>query len=303
MPVATQNAMGESAPRPRSSIVAPALIVGVTAISFAAIFFRKAAPTHPMVSAGIRLAVAALLLSPLLFRAMAQGRVTGRLVRAGVLGGLLYGAHFGTWVTSLMLTSVAASVTLVTATPLLLAVAGLITGRDRPTRRLWMALGLALFGVLLIGGAPSHQHPDALTGDALALAGAAAMAGYLVVGRRLGEALDLWPFMAITTAVGSATMFTGAALLGVPLEAASTEALGYLVLAALLPQLVGHGLLTWSLRHTTPTTVGMATVGEPVGAAALGWVWLGESVSPLTAVGCLITLAAVALALRSRPVP
>ena len=71
------------------------------------------------------------------------------------------------------------------------------------------------------------------------------------------------------------------------------------LLAALLPQLVGHTLLTWSVRHVRPTVVGMATVGEPVGAAILASVWPGieEAIAPQLAVGCAVTLAAVLLAL------
>jgi len=274
-------------------------VTAVVAISFAAIFFRKAAPTHPMVASGIRLTTAALLLLPVAIRAWLQGRLTPRLVRAAALGGVLYGVHFGTWVTSLMLTSVAASVTLVTATPLLLAVVALFTGTDRPSRRLWTALGLAFVGVVFIGWTDLGVGSDALLGDAFALAGAAAMAGYLVVCRRLGDAMDVWPFMALATGVGGVTMLGAAALLGVPLQAASSEALLYLVLAALIPQLVGHTLLTWSLRYTTPTAVGIATVGEPVGAALLGWLWLGEAVTLPIAIGCSITLSAVVLAIRA----
>ena len=63
---------------------------------------------------------------------------------------------------------------------------------------------------------------------------------------------------------------------------------------------MGHTLLTWTLRHTGPTVVGMATVGEPVGASLLGYLVLGEAVGPWAAVGCGITLFAVVLALRAR---
>ena len=53
-------------------------------------------------------------------------------------------------------------------------------------------------------------------------------------------------------------------LIGVEFAAASIEALGYLALAAIFPQLIGHTLLTWSLRYTTPTVVGITTLG-PLG--------------------------------------
>jgi drug/metabolite transporter (DMT)-like permease len=281
----------------RARLLAPALGMAIIAISFAAIFFRKAAPTHPLVAAGLRLAVAAVLLLPLVVRAARAGRLPAAVVRAAIAAGIFYGVHFGAWVTSLTLTSVAASVTLVTATPLLLGVLALITGRDRPTRRLWVALALAGGGVTLIGWYDLSLSPAALAGDALALVGAVAMAGYLLVARGLGSAMSLWAFSGIATALGALALLGTAAALGIPIEPASAEAMGYLALAALVPQILGHNLLTWSLRYTTPTVVGIATVGEPVGATALGWIWLGEEVPPLVAAGCGITLSAVMLSL------
>ena len=277
-----------------------ALVVAVGSISFAAIFFRKADPTHPLVSAGIRLAVASLLLSPFVLQAVRGGRLPRPVLRGALLGGLFYSVHFGAWVWSLSLTTVAASVTLVTATPLLLAGVAVLTGRDRPTGRLWAALALAAVGVTIIGGTDLGTGPTALLGDGLALLGCAGMAGFLWVGRRLGPSLDVLAFAGIATGVAALLLLGLSAILGIDLRPASGEALVYLVLAALLPQLVGHNLLTWALRHTTPTVVGLATVGEPVGSTLLGLALLGEVPSVPVLAGCGVTLAAVALALTGR---
>ena len=281
-------------------LVPAALVVAVSAISFAAILFRKAEPTHPLVSAGIRLAVASLLLSPFVVRAARGARLPRPVVRCALLAGLFYAVHFGAWVWSLALTTVAASVTLVTATPLLLAGAAVVTGRDRPTGRLWGALALAAVGVTIIGGADLGTSPSALAGDGLALLGCAGMAGYLLGGRRLGRDLDVLAFTGIATGVAAVVLLGTSAALGIELRPASGEALVYLVLAALLPQIVGHSLLTWALRHTTPTVVGLATVGEPVGSTLLGLALLSEVPPVLVVVGCVVTLAAVALALSAR---
>ena len=275
-----------------------ALVVAVAAISFAAILFRKAMPTHPLVMAGTRLGVAAALLAPSVVRSARRGRMTARVWRASLVAGLIYGVHFGAWVTSLTLTTVAASVTLVTAMPILLAAFALITKRDVPEGRHFVAIALALVGVLLIGGHDlAVTGGDALLGDALALVGAAAMATYLLVVRAHGEALPVWAFSAVACAVGSVALLGTATLAGIPIVFPSTEAFLFIVLAALVPQLLGHGLMTWSLRHLRPTVVALSTVAEPVGATFLAWLWLGELVSPLVALGCAITLAAVALSL------
>lgn len=283
---------------PRSRAVPVALAVAIASISFAAIFFRLASPTHPLVVAATRLALAALVLAIPSARASIRGRVSRRTLLAGVACGILYAAHFGTWVTSLTLTSVASSVTLVTATPLLLALISIATGRDRPERRHWIAIGLATIGLGLIGGADLSLSSAALAGDALAFTGAIAMAFYLLVARSLGEDLDVLVLSGIATAVGALTLFLAALIGGVPIAFASMESLGWIAMAALVPQLVGHTLLTWSLRHASPTAVGIATVGEPVGSGVLAWIWLGERVTPAVASGCAITLTAVLFSLR-----
>ncbi len=275
--------------------VAPALAVAVLAISFAALFFKQAAPTHPLVVAGGRLCIASLLLAPFTIRGARAGRLPRAVLRSAAVCGLLYAVHFGTWVASLRLTSVAASVTLVTATPLLLAAVALVTGRDRPDRRHFVSIALALIGLGLIGGADLASG-DALLGDGLALAGAAAMAVYLLIVRRHGSELDPWAFLGVATAIGAVTLLGAALLTGAPLAFASTESFVFVLLSALVPQLVGHTLITWSLRHTRPTVVGIATVGEPVGSTVLAWWWLAEVPRAQTLLGCTVTVAAVILA-------
>ena len=277
---------------------AGALALAIASISFAAIFFRLASPTHPLVVAGTRLAIAAVILAIPTVRALRAGRLPRRVVLAAMACGVLYGVHFGTWVSSLTMTSVASSVTLVTATPLLLAILSIATGRDRPSRWHWISIGLALIGLSLIGWADLSLSREALIGDGLAFVGAIAMAFYLLIARSLGEDLDVLAFGGVATAFGALSLFAAAVIAGVPIAFASGESLLWIALAALLPQLVGHTLLTWSLRHATPTAVGIATVGEPVGATLLAWVWLGERVTPVIAAGCAITLAAVLLSLR-----
>lgn len=284
-------------PERSARLVPLALAVAVASLSFAAIFFRLAGPTHPLVVAGTRLAIASLVLQVAVARALRAGRLPRRVLTRALVCGLLYGAHFGTWVTSLTMTSVASSVTLVTATPLVLAIVALWAGRDAPSRRHWLSIALALAGLSLIGWADFSLSTMALIGDGLALAGAAAMALYLLLVRGLGSDLDVLAFGGVATAVGAASLLGAAALVGVPFEYASPSSLLWIAMAALVPQLVGHTLLTWSLRHATPTAVGIATVGEPVGATLLAWLWLGESVSPIVGAGCAVTLVAVALSL------
>lgn len=277
-----------------------ALALAVLALSTAAPFFRMADPTHPLASAALRLAVAFALLLPFLLRTISAGETDHRFWSHAFGAGLFYALHFGTWVTSLTLTSVASSVTLVTATPVLLAIWAAFRKTDRPSRRTWTALAICTIGMTIIGGQDLGVAPEHLIGDALALTGAGAMAAYLLLVRRMGTDLDIFAFMAVATGTGAAVLYAACLTTGIDPAPASQSALVFLLLAALVPQLIGHSLLTWALRHTTPTTVGITTVGEPVGATILAFLFLGESVDSLILVGCSLTIGGVVLAITSR---
>lgn len=272
-----------------------ALAVGGIAIGFAAIFFRLASPTDPLVASGLRLAIAGLVLSPLSVRALREGTLDGRATRTAVLGGVLYALHFGAWVASLERTSVAASVTIVTATPLLLALVAFVRGRDRPSRRTFVATLVAALGATIIGlGDASESGWGALSGDLLALVGALAMAVYLLVVRELGK-VPAFAFSGIAA-------LSGAACLGLVVLASAPfttrvgpdwEAFVFIALAALIPQVVGHGALTWALERASPTEVGLATAIEPVLSTALAWAVFAERPSLVVGTGATLTLLAV----------
>ncbi len=280
--------------------VLAALAIGSLAIGFAAIFFRLAAPTDPLLASMLRLGIAGALLAPISVRAIRDGSLSPRAVKVALGCGVAYALHFGTWVASLERTSVAASVTLVTATPLLLAVVAFARGRDRPSLRTTLAIVAATGGVLIIGASDATEAPPgAVVGDLLALAGAGAMAVFLLAVRELG-AREEKPVPAF--AFSGIAALSGAAVLGssLPIEAAlfglsspSGDALFFIALAALIPQIVGHGLLTWALRRASPTEVGLATAAEPVLATGLAVIVFHEHPTALVLVGAAITLAAV----------
>jgi drug/metabolite transporter (DMT)-like permease len=279
-----------------------ALIAAVMSISLAAIFFRLAAPTHPLVAAAWRLTLAALISSFWVVRGARSGALGAVELRAAVIAGLIYAVHFGTWVWSLGLTSVASSVTLVCITPLGLALWGWLRGVDAPSRAQVVGMAVASAGVALIGGADflvPGAGADALLGDALAMAGALVIGGYMVLVRRLGPGLDVMAFSGVACAVGAAVLMSAAAWLGVPLLPQGATQAAALLGCALIPQLIGHTLLTWSLRHVTPTAAGIAVLGEPVGSTVLAALLLHEVVGAWTLVGCAVVLIGVGASLAA----
>ena len=279
------------------------LLVGVIAISFAAPLFKLAAPTHPLVASAIRLSCAAIMWGGVYglqcwHTQRTPIRLTPRAIKYAAFCGLCYGLHFGSWVWSLGLTSVLTSATLVTTTPLMLGLIAMCTGRDLPSRTVVIsgvvaAMGVSLFALEDLG------EQGTIYGDVLALLGAAAMVPYLLLSRKLGHELMLVPFSLITTSVGASSlwMVSWCTLTTEQLTVSSSDAFLALLGAALIPQMIGHSALTVSLKRFTPTEVGLATLIEPVGAATLAWLMIGEPTTWLGVLASLMILSAVVMAL------
>ncbi len=136
------------------------LAIGVLAASTASTFIRLAqGAVHPLAVAAWRLTLASLILAPLALRSHRQElrSFDRREWLLAVGAGLLLALHFATWITSLALTSVAASVVLVSTHPLFVGVISHLFLRERLSRATAMGLAVALIGSTIIG-AVSYTH-------------------------------------------------------------------------------------------------------------------------------------------------
>ncbi len=262
------------------------LVLAILLLSTAAPLIRAAAPVPPLAIAALRISLAALALAAIAGRDLASLRRLGRTERALVLAaGLLLGVHFGVWITSLSFTSTAASVALVATNPMFAALLGWIIG-DSVSRREWIGIGVAAGGCAILAGGDWQAGGDALIGDGLAVLGAATAAAYLIVGRRLREALPLFPYLAAVNGVAGIGLMIATAVAGVTvLElGGGVTAWSYAAIAAsaLFASVGGHTLLNVAVRRVPTHLVALAILGEPIGASLLSWAAFGE-VPPWTA--------------------
>ena len=227
--------------------------------------------------------------------------VTGPQLRIAVLSGLLLALHFATWIPSLELTTVAASVTLVTASPIVVAALGRLLFGERVSRRTLVGVVVGMAGAALISGGDVAVSARAAAGDALAFAGAVAAAGYFVAGRRLRRDLSLTTYVGIVYSVCAVALLVVALVARVPLAGFDARTWVMFLLLALVSQLFGHTAFNHLLKDVDATVVAVAVMGEPVGSTLLALMFFGE-VPPWTAVvgGCLVLVGIYVATVRSR---
>lgn len=287
------------AAHPRDPIVPPRLALGaaVVAISSAAILIRwTGAP--PLVVGAYRLAYATPLfwLAAHLARAPLSAGWTRARVAAALAAAVLLAAHFGLWIASLGLTSVASSVLLVSTQPVFVALLGRAVLREPVAARAAAGIALALAGTVAITGGNLRGLEGAWRGDLLALGGALAMALHTLLVRYLRPHVNLVPLMSLETPVAAALLALGAVLAGEPLTGYAPGTHALFLLLALVPTGIGHTLLNWALRYRKAYEVNVAVLGEPLGATLLAFVILGERPALHVLAGGALVLIGILLA-------
>lgn len=295
---------GSHAPPPRARLAA-VIALAIVGISVSGPLAKlSAAP--PLAIAVWRLLLSLLILAvPLVatggwreWRGLSRGDL-GLALGAGALLAL----HFWSWIASLGMTSVAASVLLVNLHPVVFVIGGALWLGERPTRAQLIGVTVALLGAVVVafdadparGGAPA---PAPGLGNVLALLGALTVGLYYLVGRRLRQHLSLWPYVALVYGACLVVLLVLAAWQRTPLWPQPPRELGIFALIALGPMLAGHTGFNWVLRYVPAVVVSVALLAEPVGAALIAWALLGEAPSAATSLGGLIVLAGLGLALR-----
>ncbi len=279
------------------------LLLAVFLVSTAGLFAHRAlAEATPLAIAAWRLGLASLFFLGLsAFGAGGKAEAPPRpLSRAAqtrlVLAGLCLAVHFITWFAALDRTPVARATLLVCTTPLWTTLGSLALGRRRVSALYWLALIIAACGIWLVTLSAAEAATRAtLAGDLLALLGGLLFAVYLLCVEGLHETVSSQRQVTVAYSVAAALLW--ALLLG-----SGGAQFGYSpgVWRALLgmtlgPQIFGHTLLNWSLRHYPSSTVAFSILLEPILAAILAFWLLHQALTPIQMLGGLLVLVALAL--------
>ena len=263
-----------------------AILVGVFAVSFSAIFVRlSTAP--PLAIAAYRLIFTFCFLAPFALWGGAPSLrgMTMRQVLLCASSGVFLALHFVTWFISLKYTSIASSVVLVTTQPLFVVLGSWIFFKERVPRVGLYGGGLAFIGSVVIGATDFQLGRQAFIGDMLALFAAVMVSGYLLIGRRLRGGVPLTGYTFVTYGASALVLSVAALAAGVPFYPYPAQDWVIFVALALVCTILGHTVFNWVLRYVQASVVSVSILGEPLGAIFWAAVFLGENPTPRQAVG------------------
>ncbi|MFZ4815333.1 MAG: DMT family transporter [Phototrophicaceae bacterium] len=278
------------------------LAIGVVCGWFIAPFIRftQEAGMPSLVIAAGRLIITAICFTP--FVLMKDRATLAALTRADwgwcALAGVMIGLHFVTFIFALEYTSILGSIVFSNVTPLFAALLGWWVLRDVPPRGVWIGIGLALVGIVVVALGRTESHPptrnDPVLGNSLALGSAVFLAIYFMVGKRLRGKMTFLAYSWAVFGIGGLCLLafiplTGTSLLGYP-----TSAYLWLLVVAVIGQMIAHSAYNYALGRLSAVIVSLGLMLLPIGSTLLGIILNGETPSVLSAIGAAILLAGVA---------
>jgi len=230
-----------------------ALLVGLAAISFGAIFARWAA--LPGVVAGFyRQFIMFIALTPFFALRLRRARragpsITRRAVRLSLLAGLFFAADLAFWLTALNHTSAANSVLLANTAPLYVGLGAMLLFNERLGTAFWPGLAVALSGSALIVSHDLRMSSSVGLGDLLALAAGLTYGFYQLTISRARRGIDALSSTWVTSISGGLVLF--ALSVGLRQSLAGFAPRQWLALAALglISQTIGWVTINYSYNN------------------------------------------------------
>ena len=157
-------------------------------------------------------------------------------------------------------------------------------------------LAAALVGLVLVSvaGHASSTGPSPVAGVLLAIASGTTYALTTVAGGSVSRTASPLALTGAMTLVGAAVLLPCLALVDGPPLPVDPVAIAWLAYLGVLTMALAYVLLDSGLRVVAPSTAVTASLVEPVTAAVVAAVVLGEALGPVAVVGILLVLGAVA---------
>ena len=228
--------------------------------------------------------------------------LNSRSIRLIIISGFLLALHFVSWIISLEFTNVISSVVLVTTTPIWVTAISPWLINEKVPKRFLLGLALAFLGMVLISFSNSGLFSNwkmneiffkdelVIHGNLLALLGALCAAGYVMIGRILRRQLSTGSYALSVYSIAGAALVVFAVVSPEQSMRINLNELKWLVLLALIPQVIGHSLINWSLGIMPAYYVAISLLGEPIGSTILAVLILKEipTISEIISAGIIL---------------
>lgn len=279
--------------RMRDWLLLGALLGGNVALALGPLLVRLA-DTGPVSAAFWRLFLALPFL--VLFARMAGQRLGGMPRKTLVLvaiGAFAFAGDLASWHIGIGMTRLGNATLFGNAGSIILLFWGFIIARTLPRGLEWLAIVCALGGAAILMGRSLEISTATFVGDLFCVAAGLLYAVYLLTLQGERARFGSWSLLVWVSVFACPVLLALAVALGEPVLPTDWTPVVVLFITS---QLIGQGLLVFSLGHFPPLIIGLALLTQPAIAAVIGYSVFGEVLSLLDIGGMVLLGSALVVA-------
>ncbi len=277
----------------RAGLLLAALLGGNVALAIGPWLVREA-DTGPVSAAFWRLFLALPFL--VVFARIAGQRIGGMPRRSLVLvaiGAVSFALDLASWHIGIGMTRLGNATLFGNAGSIILLFWGFIVARTLPRGPEWLAIACALAGAAILLGRSLEISAQSFAGDLFCVAAGLTYAVYLLTLQGERSRFGSWGLLVWVSVFACPVLLAIALALGEPVWPTNWTPVLILFVTS---QLIGQGLMVYSLGHFSPLVIGLALLTQPAIAAVIGYSVFGEVLSGLDIVGMVLLGGALVVA-------
>ena len=232
----------------------------------------------------------------ILFARAAGQRISGmpaRTLALVALGALAFAGDLASWHIGIGMTRLGNATLFGNAGSIVLLFWGFIIARTLPKGTEWLAIVFALAGAGILLGRSLEISTTTFVGDLFCVTAGLLYAVYLLTLQDARGAFGSWSLLVWVSVFACPFLLILALALGEPVWPTDWTPV---ILLFVSSQLIGQGLLVYSLGHFPPLVIGLALLTQPAIAAIVGYTVFGEVLTALDILGMVLLGSALVVA-------
>lgn len=230
-----------------------------------------------------------------------QNKIKKQNIISFVLSGFFLGLHFICFYQAVKLTSIANATLLGITAPMFTLLIEHFVFKRKFKKIVFIGFAVALFGTLMITGFSASTTDSAEIGKLYGLSAALCIAVVYLLANKIRAETSTVSYTRLLYLIAALFLFVIASTNGENIFELNKSDYLWLLALGLIPTILGHSLLYYGIKFTSPTIIASVPLGEPVIASVLAWMIFLEKVPFITLAGGILILFGVYLIIVNSP--
>lgn len=230
-----------------------------------------------------------------------QSRIKKQNIIPFFLSGFLLCLHFVCFYQAVKLTSIANATLLGITAPMFTLLIERFIFKRKFKKIVFIGFAVALIGTIMITGLNFSITDSTEVGKLYGLSAALCIAIVYLLANKIRTDTSTVSYTRLLYLIAAMLLFVIAKTNGENIFALNKSDFLWLLALGLIPTILGHSLLYYGIKFTSPTIIASVPLGEPVIASILAWMIFLEKVPFITLVGGVLILFGVYLIIVNSP--